>query len=68
MYANLRYQPQVSTKFQLNRSANSWEIPICVRYNDNNNNNRLQTVNESPEAGKTIVRCNLSYEDQPKDR
>ena len=53
MHANLGYQPQVSAKFQLNRTAHGWEILIFVRY-------RLQQqTEESQKAGKTIVRCNL---------
>ena len=36
MHANLGYQPQVSAKFQLNRTAHGWEIPIFVRPNNNN--------------------------------
>ena len=55
MHANLGYQPEVSRKFQPNRTAHDWEISIFVR-------DRLQTTDwqthESQEAGKTIVRCN----------
>ena len=31
MHANLGYQPEVSTKFQLNRTANGWEIVISFQ-------------------------------------
>jgi hypothetical protein len=63
MHANLGYQPEVPNKFQPNRIAHGWEIPIFVRP-------RLQTDrltdwqttdyrHEPQEAGKTIVRCDL---------
>ena len=37
MHANLGYQPQVSTKFQLNQTAHGWEILIFVRPNKQTN-------------------------------
>ena len=37
MHANLGYQPQVSTKFQLNQTAHGWEILIFVHPNKQTN-------------------------------
>jgi hypothetical protein len=66
MHANLGYQPQVSTKFQLNRTAHSRKIAIFVRPNNNKQtSNKQQTWisegrwNHSPLRTKILTR-NLS--------
>jgi hypothetical protein len=52
MHTNLGYQPEVSTKIQLNRIAHSWEIPIFVRPDNNRH--------ESQEAGNSPLQLKIA--------
>jgi hypothetical protein len=58
MHANLGYQPEVSTKFQLNRTVQGWEIAIFVcpkqtkKQTKKQTNKQTNDIHESRWAGK----------------